>query len=73
MPFCCHLTNATTAARRVLVTLSIQAGDKAGANAAIKQLASETKLTKYIPSGVVSGAKFVDAVGLPSGDTSPVN
>ena len=51
----------------------MQAGDQAGANAELKKLVADTKLTKYVPSGVVSGAKFVDAVGLPSGDTAPVN
>ena len=45
-----------------------QAGDKAGANAAIKALIKDTKLTKYVDNGVVSGSKFVDAVGLPSGE-----
>ena len=50
---------------------SVQAGDKAGANAALKDLVKSTKLTKYVDSGTVYGAKFVDAVGLPSGDTMP--
>ena len=48
-----------------------QAGDKAGANAALKELVASSKLTKYVSSGVVSGSKFVDAVGLVSGETPP--
>ena len=43
------------------------ADDKAGTNAAIKKLIADTKLTKYVSDGIVSGSKFVDAVGLPSG------
>merc|ERR1712159_721882 len=49
-----------------IITLA-KAGDKAGSNAAIKQLIKDTKLTKYVSDGIVSGSKFVDAVGLPSG------
>ena len=46
-------------------------GDKAGANAAIKQLVADTKLTKYVSDGIVSGSKFVDAIGLVSGEITP--
>ena len=48
-----------------------QAGDKAGANAALKALVKDSKLTKFVDSGIVSGSKFVDAVGLPSGVLGP--
>ena len=48
-----------------------QAGDKAGANAALKALVKDTKLTKYVSDGIVSGSKFVDAVGMPSGEIDP--
>ena len=50
-----------------------KSGDKAGANAAIKALVKDTKLTKYVSDGIISGSKFVDAVGMPSGYFDPDN
>ena len=55
----------------LLLPLHSQAGDKAGANAALKELAASTKLTKYVPSGTIYGSKFLEAGGLPSGETPP--
>ena len=54
-----------------LARVAVQAGDKAGANAAIADLVKSTKLTRYVPDGIVSGSKFVDAAGLPSGVIMP--
>ena len=40
------------------------AGDKAGANAGLKKLVADTKLSAFKSCDVVSGAKFVDAGGV---------
>ena len=47
-----------------------QAGDTAGANAALKELIASTKLTKYTDE-FVSGSKFMDAAGLTGGMIDP--